>query len=53
MTQRELVNETLVVRSCGPKDLGRIIDLAMAGQVMRIVLAACGSRSPPGERRPR
>jgi hypothetical protein len=47
MTQRELVSETLVVRARGLKDSGRIIDLAMAGQVMRIVLAACGSRSPP------
>ena len=48
MTRRALVSETLVVRSRGPKDLGRIIDLAMADQVARIALAARGSRSPPG-----
>jgi hypothetical protein len=48
MNRRELLGETLVVRSRGPKDLGGIIDLAMAGQVTRIVLAARGSRSPPG-----
>jgi hypothetical protein len=48
MNRRELVSKTLVVRSRGPKDWGRIIDLAMAGQVTRIVLAARGSRSPPG-----
>jgi hypothetical protein len=48
MNRRELVSETLVVRSRGPNDLGRIIDLAMAGQVTRIALAARGSRSPPG-----
>jgi hypothetical protein len=48
MNRRELASEPLVVRSRGPKDVGRITDLAMAGQVTRIVLAARGSRSPPG-----
>jgi hypothetical protein len=48
MTRRELASETLVVRSHGPNDVGRIIDLAMVGQVTRSVLAARGSRSPPG-----
>jgi hypothetical protein len=47
MNRRELVSETRVVRSRGPKDLGRVIDLAMVGQVTRIVLVARGSRSPP------
>jgi hypothetical protein len=47
MNRRELVSETLFVHSRGPKDVGQIIDLAMAGQVTRIVLAARGSRSPP------
>jgi hypothetical protein len=47
MTQRELVNETLAVRSSGPKDSGRIIDLAMPGLIVRVVPAAGGSRSPP------
>jgi hypothetical protein len=46
MTQRELVSEALVVRPRS-KSSGRIIDLAMAGQLMRIVLVARGSRSPP------
>jgi hypothetical protein len=48
MTRRELASEIFVVRSRGLKDLNRIIDLAMAGQVTRIVLVARGSRSPPG-----
>jgi hypothetical protein len=48
MTRRERVSETLAARSRGPKGSGRIIDLAVAGQVTRAVLVARGSRSPPG-----
>jgi hypothetical protein len=48
MNRREPVSETLAVRSHGPKDLSRIIDLALADQVTWIALAARGSRSPPG-----
>ena len=48
MNRRELVSETLVVRSPGPQDVDRIIELAMAGPATRVLLAARGSRSPPG-----
>jgi hypothetical protein len=48
MTRSQLVSEILVVRARGPKDVGRIIDLAVADQLTRTGLAARGSRSPPG-----
>jgi hypothetical protein len=49
MNRRELVSQTLVVRSRDPKGSWiEVIDLATAGQVTRTGLAARGSRSPPG-----
>jgi hypothetical protein len=49
MTRREHVSEILVVRHRGPKGLWvGVIDPAMPGLIVRVVLAARGSRSPPG-----
>jgi hypothetical protein len=49
MTRRELVSEILVVRSRGPRGWWvEVIDPAMSGLIVRVVLAARGSRSPPG-----
>jgi hypothetical protein len=49
MTRRELVSEMLIVRSRGPRDSWvEGIDPAMRGLIAWVVLAARGSRSPPG-----
>jgi hypothetical protein len=49
MTRRELVNGTVVVRSRGPRGWWvELIDPAIPGLVVRVVLAVRGSRSPPG-----
>jgi hypothetical protein len=49
MTQRELASEVLVVRSRRPKGWWvEVIDPAISGLVVRVVLAVRGSRSPPG-----
>jgi hypothetical protein len=49
MTRRELAGEILVVRSRGPKGSWvEVIDPAKPGLIAWVVLAARGSRSPPG-----
>jgi hypothetical protein len=48
MTRRELASEILVTRSRGPKGSWvEVIDPAMSGLIVRFVLVARGSRSPP------
>jgi hypothetical protein len=49
MTRRELANGTVVVRSRSPRGWWvEVIDPAIPGLVVRVVLAARSSRSPPG-----
>jgi hypothetical protein len=54
MNRPDLTSEAQVADFRGTRGLlDRVIVSALPGQVMRVLLAARGSRSPPAERRPR